>query len=64
MKENKSLPERMRELASSRPEQSEELCRLAEALEKAVDQGDAKKILGAWARARRFWCQCTGESLI
>jgi hypothetical protein len=25
---------------------------------------EAKSFLGAWARARRLWCDCTGDSLI
>ncbi len=25
---------------------------------------EAKSFLGAWARARRLWCDCTGEDLI
>jgi hypothetical protein len=24
----------------------------------------AKKMLGAWARARRLWCEITGDDLI
>jgi hypothetical protein len=25
---------------------------------------DARKLLGAWARARRAWCQYTGEKIM
>jgi hypothetical protein len=29
-----------------------------------ADGVDARKLLGAWARARRAWCDYTGEPLI
>jgi hypothetical protein len=43
--------------------------RLAQELGAAVDSVDGseaqlKKFLGAWARARRHWCEVTGEELI
>ena len=39
-----------------------------EAVEKAFsDEGtpeNAKRLLGCWARARRVWCDATGEPLV
>ena len=32
--------------------------------ETAIASGDAKKILGAWARARRVYCHFSGEELV
>lgn len=29
-----------------------------------ADGASARKLLGAWARARRIWCEYTGEPLI
>jgi uncharacterized iron-regulated protein len=50
---------------------SAELREKAEALAKATDgffgkpqTHTAKQFLGAWARARRLWCDCTGEPLV
>lgn len=37
---------------------------LAAALDKAVESGGARTLLGAWARARKAWCAETGESLV
>lgn len=37
----------------------------AYSLQKAVEEyKDAPQIIGAWARARRAWCEYTGEALI
>jgi hypothetical protein len=37
---------------------------LAMEFNKAVEKGCARSVLGAWARARRCYCEYTGESLI
>ena len=58
-----SLSDKMRTLAKDHP-RAFELLDKASALEAAVAQSNAKQILGAWARARRLWCECTGEPLI
>lgn len=37
----------------------------AEAFNDAVVEGaEPRKLLGAWARARRLWCEYSGEPLI
>ncbi len=60
-----TLPDKMRSLASSGHPQAEALVQRADELERAVvELLSAKQILGAWARARRLWCDCTGEPLI
>lgn len=43
--------------------------RLARELGRAVEAADSgeaqlKKFLGAWSRARRHWCEVTGDPLI
>jgi hypothetical protein len=61
-----SLPERMRALADSGHPRAAELREKAAEME-AVDFNEkdaARRILAAWARARRLWCACTGEPLI
>ena len=37
---------------------------LAEKFNEAVESGDSRRLLGSWARARRAWCNYTGEPLI
>jgi hypothetical protein len=69
-----TLSQRMRQLSWMPKGQSRaaELNELANKLEAAVtlaysDNGtkdDVKRMLGAWARARRLWCDVTGEPLI
>ena len=60
-----SLPDKMRALADQGHPRSDELRQRAMEMEKAIEQGSgAKGIVGAWARARRLWCDCTGEALI
>lgn len=65
-----SLPDRMRALADTGHPRADELRKRAAALDASVgvnvgDGGfDVRKTLGAWARARRLWCECTGEPLI
>lgn len=66
MKRNEpALFDKMRSLASEGHPQAEELRQRADEFEKAVaEKLSAKQIFGAWVRARRLWCDCTGESLI
>lgn len=52
---------------TTRPEDAARLRRLADEFEAAstnADPFDAKRMLGAWARARRCWCELTGEPLV
>lgn len=62
------LVERMRELAGpGKHERAAELFARARELENAIintEPGSVPKLVGAWARARRLWCQCSGEDLI
>jgi hypothetical protein len=65
------LWERMRELADRGHQRAEELRALADEFEaKATgfysdpQTVTAPSFLGAFARARRLWCDCTGESLV
>lgn len=67
-----SLPDRMRAYAADHPEVAAKFGELADALDKAIealvdpdaDAGEVKRMLGAWARARRAWCDETGDSLV
>lgn len=48
---------------------SDPMRRLAAALDRAIAEADGSdaqhnKFLGAWSRARRHWCEVTGEELI
>jgi hypothetical protein len=59
------LPEKMRALAATGHARADDLIREADALEKVLDTDfNVKRIVGTWARARRVWCECTGEPLI
>ncbi len=68
MSENKrapSLGDRMNALAATGHPRAKELLERANAMEKAAREfKDAKLVIGTWARARRLWCECTGEPLI
>lgn len=44
--------------------QREALTAVCEALEGIGPQTSPKALLGRWARARRCWCEITGEPLI
>ena len=60
-----TLVEKMRSLASSGHEKSNDLRKLADELDAVSDYSKGPKaLLGAWARARRLWCECTGEPLV
>lgn len=59
------LSGKMRQLANNGHPRASELRELALALDRvAFTQADARKLLGAWARAKRVWSECSGESLI
>ena len=60
---DQDLITKMRKLADSSP-RSEELRKKADDLEGAIKNGSVMAVLGAWARARRLWCEITGESLV
>lgn len=72
MQQKEDLPQRMRAMADSRGLSADHDLRVkADALDAAIDgyfanppTKDAKQFLGAWARARRVWCDFTGEPLI
>ncbi len=60
-----TLSQRMRALAERGHPRAEDMIREADALEKVIEGGfNAPRLLGAWARARRLWCECTGEDLV
>lgn len=60
-----SLGDKMRALATTGHPRAAELVEKAEAMEKAAAEfNDVKKVVGTWARARRLWCEVTGEPLI
>jgi hypothetical protein len=62
---------KMRALAANGHVRATELIAKADEFEKKA-QGfcsdpqtcDVKSFMGAWARARRLWCECSGEPLI
>lgn len=62
--EGNSLPNRMRALAKDGHPCAEELRQRADDMDNAIATHDMRKMIGAWARARRLWCECTGEPLI
>lgn len=63
-----ALSEKMHVLADGGHARASELREKADAFDaataKAGQPGAAKSILGAWARARRVWCECTGDPLV
>ena len=66
-----SLSDKMRALAASHPCGAELKANADEFDEKTkahysagANRETAKRMLGAWARARRLWSECTGEPLI
>lgn len=65
------LSEKMRMLAQDGHPKAAELIEKANAFDAAARgfYGDPQTVtiqsfMGAWARARKLWCECTGESLI
>ena len=59
-----SLMDRMRAYAESHASVAAEFLSLADALDAAIESGDPLRQLGCWARARRRWCEETGEALV
>lgn len=71
MDDTPKLWERMRALAAKGHARAAELREHADALEKATagffadnQTVTVQKFMGAWARARKLWCEITGESLV
>jgi hypothetical protein len=63
------LAAKMREYANGHPHVRERFNELAENFEKASaacfdGTGSVPKMLGAWAKARRAWCEETGEQIV
>lgn len=63
------LINKMRALAGAGHERATDLKHRAAQLEAilqldASDRDWARRMLGAWARARRVWCECSGEPLV
>jgi hypothetical protein len=66
------LWERLRELHQAHTGVGEEIEKCASDLEAAtaacakedVGKAEIKRMLGDWARARRLWCDLTGDSLV
>lgn len=56
-----SLIDKMRALAKEEHPMADELREKADALAKAIEDGDAKRTVGAWARARRVYADATGK---
>lgn len=56
------LAERMRKLAETH-ERGAELIAAADEMDAAVHLS-IPRLVGAWAKARRLWCECTGEELV
>ena len=71
MTEPAPLFEKMRQLATTHS-RGDELRAQADAFENAVNgywggierTVTAHAFLGAWSRARKLWCECSGESLV
>jgi hypothetical protein len=60
------LANRMRSLAAAGSPRAEELIEKADELDKTADADawDTEKVLRAWMRARKLWCELTGEPLL
>jgi hypothetical protein len=62
----------MRALADSGSPRAAELRQQADLLNEAITvacgehgtNADVRRMLGQWARARRLWCEITGEDLV
>jgi len=66
-----ALWEKMRALAASGHDRAEELTKQADELEQKTSgyyadppTVEVKSFVGAWARAKRTWSECTGEPLL
>lgn len=64
-----TLAEKMRALAGTGHPRAEELRNAADRLDNATGglmggPDGVKRLLGNWARARKLWCEITGEPLI
>jgi hypothetical protein len=66
-----ALSDKMRELADLGHLRADELREKAEAFDVASSgfyaepqTVEVKPFLGTWARARKVWCECSGEALI
>mgnify|MGYP001598744132 CR=1 FL=1 len=59
------LADQMRKLAVTHPRR-DELEAAADNLDAAASASDTPipKLLGAWAKARRLWCEISGEPLV
>ncbi len=63
------LGDKMRALADTSHPRHAELREAADKFDAAANaayagSGPVSKMVGTWARARRIYCECTGESLI
>jgi hypothetical protein len=60
------LANRMHSLAATGNARAEELIEKADELEKLIDADlwDTEKVLGAWLRARKLWCEVAGEPML
>lgn len=58
-----TLADRMRALSERRPDIRDEFVALADELD-ALDGSNIPKLVGTWAKARRRWCEVTGEPLV
>lgn len=71
MAEGTDLSKRMRALAAAGHARADELREKADAFDAATDGYFATpqtvsvaRFMGAYARARKFWCEITGEPLV
>jgi hypothetical protein len=64
MTEPTPLGAKMRALAGRGHRRADELRAAADNLDEAAASGNVPRAVGAWARARRLWCECSGERLI
>jgi len=67
--ESDGLIDKMRRLSSDKtvnlpPQARADLTVLAFALEQAIIAGSIPGTVSAWAKARQYYCACSGESLI
>ena len=62
--ESPPLADRMREYAATHPEVLASFKAHADALDSITHETPIPKLVGIWARARRAWCEVTGEPLV